>query len=938
MIRRFGALVSLIFFFACDGKAPLVEATEVVRSDPAALDFGIVAVGQYRIFTASIRNDGRAPVSLEAIKVPPGFLVAPRTAEISPGASFPIHVTFQPEVVGLEEGTVRFASAKSGIAVSLSVAGVGVERVLEAPEQLDFGGVVVGKTASKSISLVNHTDASLVVRLQVDSPDFAVEVSQVEVAPLGTAEVELSFMPSARALSAGNLRLRPCPECGPVQVSLSGTGIENHLEVHPQNVDFGSVAPGLVGRRQVSVTNVGDGPISLSNPRLVPEVGGGFRVVRVDVGASLPVGDTGTIDLEYAPDIRGPSRASLILAEVDGTRLATVSLQGDGEGPLLTISPVEVDFGTQPQGRSVTRSLRIENVGGPASVWVRTVSVIGPDAGSFSIHLPEPVDVGVDALDLPIDLLADRSGTLSAEVVFETDLSEQPTLRAALSASSIAPQACDLRMDRELIRFGLVEPSDPRRRSVEISNVGDEPCLIWGLGLVGDDAAAFAIDLSIPDVLFVAGHGLLRVPIRFASEDVQAGQQRMLYATLVFHSGSVGFERREVSVTAFQMTKMFAERPSHEPIEFEATPVGQASIVSSDFALKSQPGLTFFISDGSSPAFRLPASKNASGHFPVSRNQGGMGAPFDDTVWVAFVPGSEGIHRGQVELSMSFYPENYLIDLVGVGIPACTNCGWPSPSCTSAQNATVMEEVPVSAPGEATECNWSVGVPPKPSGGFRQRDRDFMMELSSSSSSCDGTFVGYIPGDYTLDNLEMRADGRGAFCQTTIHVSLPRGLWIEATYPRELSLPELSFFLLNGDGGDPMSKASWLDPAVSCSGRNDVSEESCEWDLPGGTDDPRIMAPQLALLPPVLAWVEQPSTLHSYSVGLMLSATRRPDAPDPIPSQVRVFCDGDLVSTMAPTFGYYTGDFVVVGTVEVSPSGACSFSEDGVTRWSNFWL
>jgi len=567
---------------------------------------------------------------------------------------------------------------------------------------------------------------------------------------------------------------------------------------------------------------------------------------------------------------------------------------------------------------------------------VRMVSLEGPDASSFFVDLPQPVDVGMGALDLPIELLADRSGMLWAEVVFETNLPEQPTLRANLYASSVPPRDCDLRVDRDSIRFGLVVPGDPRRRSVEISNQGEEPCLIWGVGVEGDDASAFAIDESLPDVWFMSPREALTIPVRFESEN--APTARMLHASLAFHAGSVAYGQAEVPITAFQAkSQIFHEPPSLDTIHFEATPVGQASMVPFAYVVRSKTLLAHLLSDGSSPAFRLPARQDAFWHSPICRNHGGMGAPCDDTVSVAFVPASEGVHRGQLELNLGYSEERYLIDLVGFGVPACTDCGWPSPSCPSSKTTTVLEEVPFVAPGGAAECHWSVGVLPRPGGGFRQLDRDFLMEVSTSDGSCDGTFISHVAGDYTLVNLEMRTDGRGAVCETTIHVNAPSGLWIEATAPRALVSPILTLFLLNGEGGDPLSKVSWQDPTFSCLGSSSTGAPWCPWDLPGEADDPIILNPTHGL-PLVLGRIEEPSPLHSYSVGMTLYASHRPDAPDPIPSQIKVFCDGQLVSTMAPTFGYSMGEFVVVGTVDVLPSGGCTFAEDGVTRWPNFWI
>ncbi|HEU5321403.1 MAG TPA: choice-of-anchor D domain-containing protein, partial [Methylomirabilota bacterium] len=136
---------------------------------PAALEFGNVLNGQASTQTVTIQNVGGAPVALDSIAFGPrtstAFTItsAPGTpATLNPGATAAVSVRFLPARIGVESGTLQVLTAEGTVSVALSGGGV-AEALRVAPGPLVLDSVLVGQSATRSVTLTNSGAGSLVV-------------------------------------------------------------------------------------------------------------------------------------------------------------------------------------------------------------------------------------------------------------------------------------------------------------------------------------------------------------------------------------------------------------------------------------------------------------------------------------------------------------------------------------------------------------------------------------------------------------------------------------------------------------------------------------------------------------------------------------------------------------------------------------------------------
>ena len=121
------------------------------------------------------------------------------------------------------------------------------------------------------------------------------------------------------------------------QPSDPGAGI---LSPGATSVSFGSVAVGNTATQSLTVTNTGLGTVTIASAALT---GAGFTVVGGNPAGTIGVGQSSTIQIQFAPTSAGAVNGSLtIFSDASNSPLA-ISITGTGTQAGLTIAPVRVD-------------------------------------------------------------------------------------------------------------------------------------------------------------------------------------------------------------------------------------------------------------------------------------------------------------------------------------------------------------------------------------------------------------------------------------------------------------------------------------------------------------------------------------------------------------------------------------------------------------------
>ena len=297
---------------------------------------------------------------------------------------------------------------------------------LELPvEELDFDEVVVGTQVTLSFELENTGIGVLEVDSIAADGGFSVVSDAVDVDARSASTVSVRFAPAEVGPASGALTFVTNDADSPHVVSLTGEGVEPHIDVDPETLWFGDIEDGGVVTLPVDVVARGQGrlridAIELSDP--------GVFSVELPEGVELPHKlDSGTgIELQVTFESDGASWDSdLLIASNDaddavvGVRLLANAEESGGAPDVEITSP---DHGNYFQeGETVLLEGIAVDDGGPENLlvaWYADSALLGssPADGSGYVSLSTELPTG----DVRVTLRAvdgtGQSGEDSVEV------------------------------------------------------------------------------------------------------------------------------------------------------------------------------------------------------------------------------------------------------------------------------------------------------------------------------------------------------------------------------------------------------------------------------------------------------------------------------------------------------------------------------------------
>ena len=159
-----------------DGDDPDCAVAEPdINLNPAALDFGVVTIGNSSTLSADIENLGNAELTVTSITLAAGTsaeftFTDPTPIIIPPGGSQAVTVTYTPVDVGLDTGGLDIASDDPDEpTVTLALSGTGeaapTPDINLNPAALDFGTVFTGNASTLNANIENLGNAELTVTL-----------------------------------------------------------------------------------------------------------------------------------------------------------------------------------------------------------------------------------------------------------------------------------------------------------------------------------------------------------------------------------------------------------------------------------------------------------------------------------------------------------------------------------------------------------------------------------------------------------------------------------------------------------------------------------------------------------------------------------------------------------------------------------------------------
>ncbi len=285
-----------------------------------------------------------------------------------------------------------------------------------------------------------------------------------------------------------------CTNSGASVTMTSGTGTCSLTATWPANSNYS----GTAATQSTIATPLAQGITFTINPSAtaaytstftVAATGGAsaIPVVFTSAGACINSGSTFTMT-------NSTGTCSVIANQAGNANYAaapTVTKAVIANGPLLSVSPGSIDFGTVYQGSISIKTITLTNVGtAPVTINDPILSIVkGGNSNEFlALSLcPKPLAVG-KSCSVTIAFIAGpfyTPQTATLQIMSNAPGSPQPV---NLTATVINPQAS---VNASSLRFGTVKHGTSSTLNVTLSNPGTTPLTLTSIGVTGSNTNAF---------------------------------------------------------------------------------------------------------------------------------------------------------------------------------------------------------------------------------------------------------------------------------------------------------------------------------------------------------------------------------------------------------------------------------------------------------------
>jgi uncharacterized membrane protein len=500
----------------------------------AVLAFGEVEVGtEPSVKTVTISNTGTAILTLTDLGVSTSGTAqfslgkAPTLpVNVMPGSAVTVEIAYLPAAAGVAMGTLRINSnAVNAPQVTVPLSGTGVvtsvSQIDVSSDALSFGDVEVrtpqdaAVSMTKSVMIRNTGTAPLTLTdLQVrvsGPPQFALGQAPLlpaTVMPGAAVPVEVVYRPDRVGLTTGTLRIRStAANASQVTVALSGKGVAaavSRLDIDSPTVSFGDTAVGNTHTNQVTITNSGSAPLTLTEVEVVEGGRAGFALGKTP---KLPVtvvpGATVSFDITYQPGGQGSVTGTLrIRSDNQNTPDVLVPLSGTGTAGALSridVSPSDVAFGEVEAGDTRTIQVTITN-SGSAVLTVQEVDLNSNSAFRLdgSLSLPAMV-VPQGKVMFDVVYQPTTQGTSTARLRIRSDDSNTPDIRISCSGTGVVAAVPRIDVRPRTLRFGEVERGKSHSERVTVRNRGNTALTLSELEIVASTDGVYTLG-NVPNL------------------------------------------------------------------------------------------------------------------------------------------------------------------------------------------------------------------------------------------------------------------------------------------------------------------------------------------------------------------------------------------------------------------------------------------------------
>jgi hypothetical protein len=216
------------------------------------------------------------------------------------------------------------------------------------------------------------------------------------------------------------------------------TGQAGVLSPSSTTLAFGNIAVGTTGTQSVTVTNTGTAAVNIAAATIA---GAGFTIISGNPSASVPVGQSITVQMQFAPVAGGLANGTLTVTSDASNSPLAIALSGTGMQPALTITPASLNFNNIIVGQSSSQNVTLTNSGN-ASLTMNLATISGTGFGMTGLALPKTIAAG-SSLSFSVQFTPTSTAGASGTILFTDNATNSPqtltmTGSAVASGSSLA--------------------------------------------------------------------------------------------------------------------------------------------------------------------------------------------------------------------------------------------------------------------------------------------------------------------------------------------------------------------------------------------------------------------------------------------------------------------------------------------------------------------
>ncbi len=516
------------------GVAPVIPAT-------SGIPFGNQRVGTSSSgFGLRLTNAGTDTLHVTALSITgpnaSAFAIGANNcvgAAVAPNGSCGIPITFTPTVTGPLSATLNVVDdAWNGPSV-FALTGTGVQaHATFTPASVTFPSTVTGQSASQSISVMSDGTASLDIASMTLSGSGAAAYSvgadtcsgQQWPATIGCS-VTVTFTPTAYGTYAASLLIADDAAASPQSISLAGSDLPSDATASPSSLAFGGVRPGnTTSPETVTLTNDGNATVHVTSATLTGDSSFSLAADTCS-GATLAVGATCTVQVEFAPTTLGPLQASLSFGDDALNSPQVVAVTGSGIQPAASLSVSSLAFGNQVVGTTSPSQAVVVTNSGTDLLHVGGVAIGAPFAITADACSNAAVAAGTSCT-IQVNFVPTDTGTASGALSIQDDAPGAPQ-SVALSGTGTNPHAT---ASPGSIAFGDVRAGTTASQTATLTNDGSTTIHVGTTTLTGETIWSLSADTCSGATLAVGAACTVQVNV---APPANAGPYQL--ATLAFN-------------------------------------------------------------------------------------------------------------------------------------------------------------------------------------------------------------------------------------------------------------------------------------------------------------------------------------------------------------------------------------------------------------------